>query len=269
MGYTCTGTAAICSLDTSTLLDSITNQDLSNREQRCFDHTRRLPARSRNQESEELRCPAAGDDGQPRGWLGWLMGPGQNWCVAACFFVFFKPWPSRPESFAVAPISVCQSTSIDEIRMLLQVITEALVFSSRPAARRGRCDISMIGAALPAYSWRSRVNGENQVGSTSSAGRPPSFLGVKSDPEPRLCSCNYSVQHKTQQNGPCRGPYAKMSPMITLPRRSIVGSPPRREMHRNQKERGPDEGQDCRLDQLGSPASHNTLLLLHVLRKVA
>jgi len=89
MGYTCTGTAAICSLDTSTLLDSITNQDLSNREQRCFDHTRRLPARSRNQESEELRCPAAGDDGQPRVAWGGSWGQAKIGALQRVFFWFF------------------------------------------------------------------------------------------------------------------------------------------------------------------------------------
>lgn len=152
----------LCSLDTSTLHDSITNQGLTKSRARCFDRTRRLPAQSRNQESEVLRCPAAGDDGQP-GWLGWLMGPAKNGAVPCSFF---HPLASKIEILQQSPpMSVFQfnqyrqkSHSAGHSRGL-----SFLSLSSRPAARSGICDISMVGACpacpTPGHSWRSRLPG--------------------------------------------------------------------------------------------------------------
>lgn len=71
------------------------------------------------------------------------MGPGPKWSAARIFTL-----ASRPQSFAsrCCPYTY-QSASVQQMP-IVQITAEVSMSSSRPAARRGRYDISTIGGAL-------------------------------------------------------------------------------------------------------------------------
>lgn len=178
MGYSCRVAATFCSLDTSTTLhDSITNRDLSNRERdvsiapedsrpgREIRRVRSLGARQRATMASQGVC-------------SW----GQGQLVRTSFFTLASK-DRNPSHSVIVRMPVSQNLHKFPFCRSQPRSQPSLSLSSRPATRRANMICQSSG--LP-YAWRSRVNGDRQAGSTCLPVRSPRC--ENDGPERRRCS---------------------------------------------------------------------------------